>query len=490
MRDLYDEMEDFKTRNRIRQWTDGRMEIVTAFIQPSNTDKPKTLSWSPTDETEGVSDLIGMPALWIALEGESGPYSNNNPCRVIMNFSSLLIDQRSKLSIFYYRHPRMSFQTYRVKLIITTNVEQRLVFERLSNHFLQLDLYNNPFLCLMPSGCWTNFFVRKFKYSINVAFLEDLQPPGFAWDLREIVLNESARQRLRDALLKQWAYHLRFLLERFPHPDSTLDLRHWLNASYDWRREANDHSVLMARTKTAHRVTKNWVTHWGSAPPAISRLKWQVVYCKLHDGPLTGCPGLFFSTTLFRKGLGDISPYPLGGIPVAYHRVTIPLHYFESCQLWYQKNPIARPKANRTTNNSSFQYQVLIVVTEGNDGQYFRDLGELYEPLDVNEPNPFLYRKDGQWWANNLTSLHIDGIEIRYTVNLVLLRDWKWTDGCEWRGASMKMPAPHSMNIDDCLERRNDLALTILRQWAAYFEEMKRFGEDGEETARSRANFK
>ncbi|CAJ0914756.1 unnamed protein product, partial [Mesorhabditis belari] len=112
---LYDEMKWDKTMHRIPQWI-KRMEPVFSFFQPINDGHPKTLSWSPTDEGEGVSILVGMPALWVTMATQHQMITNPiayHQTRKISDLTQYLI-QSKQLSAFYLRSPKVSFQLYRV----------------------------------------------------------------------------------------------------------------------------------------------------------------------------------------------------------------------------------------------------------------------------------------------------------------------------------------------------------------------------------------
>ncbi|CAJ0914722.1 unnamed protein product, partial [Mesorhabditis belari] len=440
------------------------MEPVFSFFQPINDGHPKTLSWSPTDEGEGVPILIGMPALWVIMATQHQMITNPiayHQTRKISGLTQYLI-QSKQLSAFYLRSPKVSFQLYRVKLIITVNELQKSIFLSLSDYFIPLALEDNPFLCLTQKCCFTNFLCNKFRYRVSVAFLKDFQAPGFGWDSMERVSHEEFRENLRQRLLFQWG---NYISENGCETNKSglWDLRSLLMIFYDWEKACVDGSHFMAPTEFAHRITKNEVFP-GRSPPSIPRLKWQLVYNKLHDGPLIGCPGLFFSTTLFQKGLGNKSPFPIGGKSNAgYHRVTIPLKFLENNQMWYQRNPSPRWKGNRRKN--SFQYQVLLILADEKDAQHFQNLPKYYEPFNFRLPNPFLYLRNEKWWANNQNSIRIDELEIRYTVSLVLLKDFEWIDGCEWKGDVRKLNDCTAMNIDDNIGARDELAMMVLRQW-------------------------
>ncbi|CAJ0952142.1 unnamed protein product, partial [Mesorhabditis belari] len=282
----------------------------------------------------------------------------------------------------------------------------------------------------------------------------------------ERVFHEEFRENLRQRLLLQWGNYISENGCETNKSGLRWDLRSLLMIFYDWEKACVDGSYFMAPTEIAQRITKNEVFP-GRFPPRLPRLKWQLVYSKLHDGPLTGCPGLFFSTTLFQKGLDNKSPFPIGGKSNAgYHRVAIPLKFLENYQMWYQKNPSPRSKGNRRKN--CFQYQVLLILADEKDAQHFQNLPKYYEPFNFRLPNPFLHLRNGKWWANNQNSIWIGEWEIRYRVSLVLLKDFEWIDGCEWKGAVRKLNNCTAMNIDDNIWAREELAMLVLRQWGGY----------------------
>ncbi|CAJ0952056.1 unnamed protein product, partial [Mesorhabditis belari] len=237
------------------------MEPVFSFFQPINDGHPKTLSWSPTDEGEGVPILIGMPALWVIMATQHQMITNPiayHQTRKISGLTQYLI-QSKQLSAFYLRSPKVSFQLYRVKLIITVNELQKSIFLSLSDYFIPLALEDNPFLCLSQKCCFTNFLCKNFRYRVSVAFLKDFQAPGFGWDSMERVSHEKFREDLRQRLLFQWGNYISE--NGCPTNKSGLrwDLRSLLMIFYDWEKTCVDGSHFMAPTEVAHRITKNEV---------------------------------------------------------------------------------------------------------------------------------------------------------------------------------------------------------------------------------------